>query len=254
MGVVVVAVVVAIRFRCCTRLTNCIIFNTGRKGSLELLGSKVLHTQHPFNSLLYRTAWVSGTRKVNHSGFYWSKRQWGGSKSFTPRSRQITTPLQHLIARFLWSRCSLWCSTNSVKAVKANTKEIGLVILTSHLDSWQIVLNIWDTCQTSFVSDVTLYSKHSTLGCVTSIEGTQADIKLGEKTTHTKCTDLHTEKMIHKSKDTDLCIVRIFIQDQSMKNTNLLEDNSHENLASPTPRLGGGAGGRLRLRRIWGNQ
>ena len=39
---------------------------------------------------------------VNHSGFYWSKRWWGGSgiswticKSFAPRDRQITTPLPH---------------------------------------------------------------------------------------------------------------------------------------------------------------
>jgi len=39
------------------------------------------------------------SRKVNQSGFYWSKRWWGGSgiswticKSFAPRSRQITMP------------------------------------------------------------------------------------------------------------------------------------------------------------------
>jgi len=39
-------------------------------------------------------------RKVNCSGFYWSKRWWGGSgiswtmcKSSAPRSRQITTPV-----------------------------------------------------------------------------------------------------------------------------------------------------------------
>ena len=44
----------------------------------------------------------AGTRKVNHSGFYWSKR-WRGSsgiswticKSFAPRSRQITMPVPH---------------------------------------------------------------------------------------------------------------------------------------------------------------
>jgi len=43
-----------------------------------------------------------GTRKINHSGFYWSKRWRGGSgiswtmrKSFAPRSRQITTPVSH---------------------------------------------------------------------------------------------------------------------------------------------------------------
>jgi len=29
---------------------------------------------HPFNGLFSRTTWVTGTRKGNHSGFYWSKR------------------------------------------------------------------------------------------------------------------------------------------------------------------------------------
>jgi len=49
-----------------------------------------------------RKTWVSGTRNVNHSGFYCSKRWWGGSgiswtiyKSFAPRSRQITMPVPH---------------------------------------------------------------------------------------------------------------------------------------------------------------
>jgi len=47
----------------------------------------------------YRTYKV---RKVNHSGFYWSKRWWGGSgiswticKSFAHHSRQISTPVPH---------------------------------------------------------------------------------------------------------------------------------------------------------------
>ena len=29
---------------------------------------------HPFNGLFSRTTWVSHHREVNHSGFYWSKR------------------------------------------------------------------------------------------------------------------------------------------------------------------------------------
>jgi len=44
----------------------------------------------------------AGTRKVNHSGFHWSKRWWGGSgiswticKSYAPCSRQMTTPVPH---------------------------------------------------------------------------------------------------------------------------------------------------------------
>jgi len=49
------------------------------------------------------TTWVSQLKKVNHSGFYWSKRWWGGTgiswttcKSFAPRCsgcRQINTPV-----------------------------------------------------------------------------------------------------------------------------------------------------------------
>ena len=57
---------------------------------------------HAFNGLFSRTTWVTSTRKVNHSGFYWSKRWWGGSgiswticKSFACRSRQITMPVPH---------------------------------------------------------------------------------------------------------------------------------------------------------------
>ena len=47
----------------------------------------------------WRPEWA-GTRKVNQSGFYWSKRWWGGSgiswticKSSAPRSRQINMPV-----------------------------------------------------------------------------------------------------------------------------------------------------------------
>jgi len=44
----------------------------------------------------------AGTRKVNHFGFYYSRRWWGGSgiswticKSFAPRSGQITVQVPH---------------------------------------------------------------------------------------------------------------------------------------------------------------
>ena len=57
---------------------------------------------HPFNGLLSMTTCVTSTRKVNHSGFYWSTRRWGGSgiswticKSFAFCSRQITMPVHH---------------------------------------------------------------------------------------------------------------------------------------------------------------
>jgi len=65
-------------------------------------GKLLLLLLHPFNGLFYRTTWVAGTRKVNHSGFCWSKRWWGGSgiswticKSYAPRSRQMTMPVPH---------------------------------------------------------------------------------------------------------------------------------------------------------------
>jgi len=53
----------------------------------------------------FRTTSVGWPRKINHSGFYWSKRWWGGSgiswticKSFAPRYRQITMPVpQHSV-------------------------------------------------------------------------------------------------------------------------------------------------------------
>jgi len=57
-----------------------------------------------FNDLFPAQPGYAGTRKVNHPGFYWSKRWWGwGSsgiswticKSFAPRYRQITTPVPH---------------------------------------------------------------------------------------------------------------------------------------------------------------
>jgi len=57
---------------------------------------------HLFNGFFPGQLGWAGTRKVNHSGFYWSKRWLGGSgiswticKSFAPRFRQITTPVPH---------------------------------------------------------------------------------------------------------------------------------------------------------------
>jgi len=62
------------------------------------------HTnKHPFSGLFSKTTWASWHQNcTNHSGFYWSKRQWGGSgisrticKSFAHSVRQITTPAAH---------------------------------------------------------------------------------------------------------------------------------------------------------------
>jgi len=62
---------------------------------------RLLLLLHPFHGFS-RTTWVSWHQKSNHSGFYWSKKWWGGSgiswticKSFAPDSRQKTTPIPH---------------------------------------------------------------------------------------------------------------------------------------------------------------
>ena len=79
---------------------------------------------HPFNSLSF---WVnlrkSAPEKLNQSGFYWSRRWWGGSdiswticKSFAPHCRQITMLTPHHSV-FLQPGCSSWCPANSVKAL-----------------------------------------------------------------------------------------------------------------------------------------
>ena len=65
------------------------------------------------------------SQRLNQSGFYWSKRWWGGSgirwticKSSAPHYRQITTPSAHL-SNVLQAGCSSWRPTNSVKALNA---------------------------------------------------------------------------------------------------------------------------------------
>ena len=81
---------------CVTTLTQCPTY--------ILLLLLLLLVLHPFNGLFSRTSWVSRHQKgtVNHSGFYWSNRWWGGSgiscticTSFAPHSRQITMPVPH---------------------------------------------------------------------------------------------------------------------------------------------------------------
>jgi len=62
----------------------------------------LLHYYIHFTAFFPGQPGLEGTRNVNHSGFYWSKKRWGGSgiswtmcKSIAPRSRQITTPAPH---------------------------------------------------------------------------------------------------------------------------------------------------------------
>ena len=66
--------------------------------------------QHQFNDLFSMTTLVSWY----HSG---SGTSWTICKSFALCSRQTTTPAPH--ESILWVGFSSWCSTNSVKALKA---------------------------------------------------------------------------------------------------------------------------------------
>jgi len=78
----------------CTSVAKTVIFAALFMHNLWLL--------YLFNGLFSGQPGKAGIRKVDHSGFYWSKRWWGGSgiiwtiyKSFAPRSRQIIMPLPH---------------------------------------------------------------------------------------------------------------------------------------------------------------
>lgn len=77
--------------------------------------------------------WVE-TRRINHTGFCWSKRWRGGSgiswtvcKSFAPRSRQTTMPVPHH-SIFLRDECSFCQPTDSVKALKAVLYHLGRLV------------------------------------------------------------------------------------------------------------------------------
>jgi len=59
------------------------------------------------------------TRKVNHSGFYWSKRWWGGS-GISWTICNAFAPCQCLTTRILQARCPSCSPTNSVKALKTH--------------------------------------------------------------------------------------------------------------------------------------
>ena len=81
---------------------------------------------HPFNGLFSRTTWVSQYQKgKNHFGFKGGKRRCGFGMQWhqldhmqTICTLLQTTPTRHH-SQFLQTRCSSWCPTNSVKALKA---------------------------------------------------------------------------------------------------------------------------------------
>ena len=81
------------------------------------------HTDTGLTALFPGQPRWAGTRKVNQSGFYWSKRHSGSDISWAicksaPRSRQITMPAPHQSV-FLQAGCPSCRPTNSVKALKA---------------------------------------------------------------------------------------------------------------------------------------
>ena len=98
----------------------------------------LLLLQHPFNGLSSKTTCVSRHQTVNHSGFYWSKRWWGGSgiswticKSFAPRSRQITMPVPH---HSVFTGCMPFLLPNQWRqSTEDNTIKVILTLITHHM-------------------------------------------------------------------------------------------------------------------------
>jgi len=79
----------------------------------------------PFNNFFSRTTWVSWLQKGKPFCIIMKQEMMDGSdvswticRSSAPHSRQITMPAPHY-SIFLQTRCSFWCPTNSVEALKA---------------------------------------------------------------------------------------------------------------------------------------
>jgi len=98
-----------------------------------------------FERPFFSTTWVSRHQEVNHSGFYWSKRWWGGSGSSWTICKSFAPCSSTSLLRFLQARCPLCHPPNSIKAQKANRyfckfweiPEFGRNIMTQ----WQICYN-----------------------------------------------------------------------------------------------------------------
>jgi len=112
----------------CVRVCDC--WDQAEKQTLFYLPYAVLYNNlilllHSFNGLFARTTWVSQHQKGKPFWILLKQEMMGGSgiswticKSFASHCRQITTPVPHY-SIFLWARCSSWCPTISVKALKA---------------------------------------------------------------------------------------------------------------------------------------
>jgi len=72
--------------------------------------------------------------RLNHSGFQWSKRLWGWQWHQLDHMQIIGTSLQTdnctstLSLNFLQAGCSIWCLTNSVKALKARIQLLAIFV------------------------------------------------------------------------------------------------------------------------------
>ena len=94
------------------------------------LGCSLVQLLQPFcNPLSGTTRWVD-TRRINHSGFCWSRHDWVAVAStepyasylhFIPEDNHASTSS----VRFLWAGCPSWHPTNSVKALKVNQSSEG---------------------------------------------------------------------------------------------------------------------------------
>jgi len=84
------------------------------------------HTHTRLTALCPGLPGWAGTRKVNQSGFYWSKWQWVAVASAGPYASLHLVPdrqpRQHPPLSFLQDGCSSCRPTNSVKALKAKNE------------------------------------------------------------------------------------------------------------------------------------
>jgi len=75
-----------------------------------------------------------GTRRINCSGFCWSRDD--GVAVASALLQKIITPAPHH-SRFLQAGCSTWHPTNSVKALKAKHSAVTYKVTSSMLHTWR---------------------------------------------------------------------------------------------------------------------
>ena len=103
---------------------------------------------HPFSCLFSRTTWVRQYQKGKTSLDLNEARDLGFGdgtgisctirKQSAPLSRQITTPTPHHL--ILQAACSSWCLTNSVKALKENSRNTIFKSLVKYITRFSFIL------------------------------------------------------------------------------------------------------------------